>query len=44
MRLCRTSALGAHALVCSECGSKDVSFNSCRDRHCPKCQHSVQQV
>lgn len=44
IRLCRTSALGAHALVCSECGSKDVSFNSCRDRHCPKCQHSVQQV
>ena len=43
IRLCRTSSLGSHALVCEECGSMDVSFNSCRDRHCPKCQHSVQE-
>lgn len=43
IRLCRTWALGSHAQVCKECGSTDVSFNSCRNRHCPKCQHSVQQ-
>ena len=43
IRLCRTSALGSHAQVCKECGSTDVSFNSCRNRHCPKCQHSVQE-
>lgn len=43
IRLCRTSTLGSHAQVCTECGTMDVSFNSCRNRHCPKCQHSVQQ-
>ena len=43
IRLCRTSALGSHAQLCTECGSVDVSFNSCRNRHCPKCQHSVQE-
>ena len=43
IRLCRTSALGSHAQVCTECGVKEVSFNSCRNRNCPKCQHSVQQ-
>src|SRR5665648_1294966 len=43
IRLCRTSALGSHAQVCQECGSTDVSFNSCRNRHCPKCQHSAQE-
>lgn len=35
---CRTSALGGHVDVCSECGAIRVSYNSCRDRHCPKCQ------
>ena len=40
---CRTSSLGYHAEVCTECGSVDVSYNSCRNRHCPKCQHSVQE-
>jgi len=43
IRVCRTSILGSHAQVCTDCGSLDVSFNSCRNRHCPKCQHSVQQ-
>ncbi|MCO1604785.1 transposase zinc-binding domain-containing protein, partial [Desulfosporosinus nitroreducens] len=43
IRHCRTSTLGSHAQVCTECGSMDVSFNSCRNRNCPKCQHSVQQ-
>ena len=43
IRHCRTSTLGTHAQVCTECGVKEVSFNSCRNRNCPKCQHSVQQ-
>ncbi|MBZ4654914.1 MAG: putative transposase [Peptococcaceae bacterium] len=43
IRHCRTSKLGYHAEVCMECGSVEVSYNSCRNRHCPKCQHSVQE-
>jgi hypothetical protein len=35
---CRTSSLGAHADVCDECGYTKISYNSCRNRHCPKCQ------
>lgn len=35
---CRTAALGGHRDVCTECGFTRVSYNSCRDRHCPKCQ------
>ena len=35
---CRTAALGGHAEACSDCGLIRCSFNSCRDRHCPKCQ------
>lgn len=35
---CRTSALGAHVLSCLDCQHKEVSYNSCRNRHCPKCQ------
>ncbi|MGF6413479.1 IS91 family transposase [Paraburkholderia sp. 32] len=38
---CRTAALGGHVLRCSGCASTEVSFNSCRDRHCPKCQASA---
>jgi hypothetical protein len=34
---CRTSALGGHIDECDECGSMQVSYNSCRNRHCPKC-------
>jgi hypothetical protein len=36
--LCRTSALGGHMDECSRCGRRAISFNSCRNRHCPKCQ------
>jgi hypothetical protein len=36
--LCRTAALGAHVDACSGCGHQVISFNSCRNRHCPKCQ------
>jgi len=35
---CRTSALGGHVDRCDECGHERISYNSCRDRHCPKCQ------
>lgn len=35
---CRTSALGAHVDQCDECGYEKISYNSCRNRHCPKCQ------
>jgi hypothetical protein len=35
---CRTAALGGHVDACSKCGHETVSFNSCRNRHCPKCQ------
>ncbi|MDZ7672851.1 MAG: IS91 family transposase [Halanaerobiales bacterium] len=35
---CRTSKLGGHADVCEECGHLRISYNSCRNRHCPKCQ------
>lgn len=35
---CRTEALGGHVDRCGSCGRAEVSYNSCRDRHCPKCQ------
>ena len=35
---CRTSALGGHVDQCDACGFQRVSYNSCRNRHCPKCQ------
>ena len=38
---CRTAALGGHALRCDGCGLDQVSYNSCRNRHCPKCQSSA---
>ncbi len=35
---CRTAALGGHRDVCLNCGHQAISYNSCRNRHCPKCQ------
>ena len=35
---CRTAALGGHLDECTRCGHRAISFNSCRNRHCPKCQ------
>ena len=35
---CRTSDLGSHIDICDKCGYKRISYNSCRNRHCPKCQ------
>lgn len=38
---CRTAALGGHKLECDHCGHEEISYNSCRNRHCPKCQASA---
>jgi predicted Zn-ribbon and HTH transcriptional regulator len=38
---CRTAALGGHRDQCSDCGYQAISYNSCRNRHCPKCQTSA---
>lgn len=35
---CRTAALGGHLDACDSCGQQQISYNSCRNRHCPKCQ------
>ena len=35
---CRTAALGGHVDQCGACGHRAISYNSCRNRHCPKCQ------
>jgi len=36
--ICRTAALGGHVEECDRCGHRQVAYNSCRNRHCPKCQ------
>ena len=38
LKQCRTAALGGHVDACDECGNVSISYNSCRNRHCPKCQ------
>lgn len=38
IEVCRTAALGGHLERCDQCGHERNCFNSCRDRHCPKCQ------
>ena len=38
IEVCRTAALGGHLERCDDCGHERNAFNSCRDRHCPKCQ------
>jgi hypothetical protein len=38
IELCRTAALGGHVEQCDHCGHSRIAFNSCRDRHCPRCQ------
>ena len=42
IEVCRTEVLGGHLDVCDPCGYSQPSYNSCRDRHCPKCQSLVQ--
>ena len=38
IELCRSAALGGHVERCDQCGHRRISYNSCRNRHCPKCQ------
>jgi len=40
---CRTAALGGHRDYCDRCGHEAISFNSCRNRHCPKCQTNARE-
>ena len=42
LKICRTSAMGGHKGKCDHCGRVHISYNSCRNRHCPKCQASKQ--
>jgi hypothetical protein len=43
IEICRTAVLGGHSEACDHCGFKQNSYNSCRDRHCPKCQTFVKE-
>ena len=43
IELCRTAQLGGHTEVCSACGLIRHAYNSCRNRHCPKCQGTARQ-
>jgi Putative transposase/Transposase zinc-binding domain len=38
LAVCRTAALGGHVEHCLDCGHETIAYNSCRNRHCPKCQ------
>src|SRR5947209_3616594 len=38
IEVCRTATLGGHVEACDACGHTRISYNSCRNRHCPKCQ------
>ncbi len=38
IEICRTAKLGGHLEQCNQCGFEQIAYNSCRDRHCPKCQ------
>ncbi len=42
IELCRTAALGGHLEQCDACGHQRIAYNSCRNRHCPKCQSLAQ--
>jgi hypothetical protein len=38
IQACRTAVLGGHLRACDQCDRHEISYNSCRNRHCPKCQ------
>ena len=40
---CRTAALGGHLEQCNQCGHQQIAYNSCRNRHCPKCQAAARR-
>ena len=43
IELCRTAALGGHVESCEDCAHARVAYNSCRNRHCPKCQSATRE-
>lgn len=43
IELCRTAALGGHVEACEDCAHTRVVYNSCRNRHCPKCQSAARE-
>jgi len=43
IEVCRTAELGGHVEQCDQCGFEQIAYNSCRDRHCPKCQCCVKE-
>lgn len=44
IEMCRTAALGGHVERCEDCAHTRIAYNSCRNRHCPKCQWSAAQA
>lgn len=44
IKFCKTSALGGHIYECDTCGHTKISYNSCRNRHCPKCQTFAKEM
>jgi hypothetical protein len=44
IRNCRTQVLGGHLDRCPQCGHETLSYNSCRNRHCPKCQTNAREL
>jgi tRNA(Ile2) C34 agmatinyltransferase TiaS len=44
IRVCRTEELGWHKDRCDQCGHIRISYNSCRNRHCPKCQNTQREA
>jgi len=44
LQRCRTAALGGHVDKCDHCGHIRISYNSCRNRHCPKCQNTQREA
>jgi Putative transposase/Transposase zinc-binding domain len=44
LQRCRTAVLGGHVAVCDQCGHRLITYNSCRNRHCPKCQAAARAV
>ena len=44
VELCRTAALGGHVEQCADCAHTRIAYNSCRNRHCPKCQWRAAQA
>ncbi len=43
LQICRTSVLGGHVLKCKQCSHVEIRYNSCRNRHCPKCQQVAKE-